>query len=87
VHRGTAGRPADFAGYRTSQIKRGLEELAGWLLRELAQPQGAFLFTGTGIVPGEDFTLRSGDVVRIDIDGLVLENAVLENPVQENPVQ
>jgi 2-dehydro-3-deoxy-D-arabinonate dehydratase len=77
-----------FAGAtRTSQIKRGLEELAGWLLRELAQPQGAFLFTGTGIVPGEDFTLRGGDVVRIDIDGLVLENAVLENPVQENPAQ
>src|SRR5690606_19339874 len=66
-----------FAGAtRTSQIKRGLEELAGWLLRELHQPHGAFLFTGTGIVPGEDFTLRSGDVVRIDIDGLTLENPV-----------
>ncbi|TWT21411.1 fumarylacetoacetate hydrolase [Luteimonas marina] len=61
---------------RTSQIKRNLEELAGWLLRELPQPHGAFLFTGTGVVPGEDFTLRGGDVVRIDIDGLVLENPV-----------
>ena len=59
-----------------AQIKRGLEELAGWLFRELRHPAGAFLFTGTGIVPGEDFTLRSGDVVRIDIDGLVLENPV-----------
>jgi len=66
-----------FAGTtRSSQIKRGLEELAGWLLRELPQPRGAFLFTGTGVVPGEDFTLRGGDVVRIDIDGLVLENPV-----------
>ena len=63
-------------GTRTSQIKRGLDELAGWLLRELRQPPGAFLFTGTGIVPGEDFTLRSGDLVRIDIDGLILENPV-----------
>ena len=63
-------------GTRTSQIKRGLEELAAWLFRELRQPAGAFLFTGTGIVPGEDFSLRSGDVVRIDIDGLVLENPV-----------
>lgn len=66
-----------FAGVtRTSQIKRQLEELAGWLFRELRQPLGAFLFTGTGVVPGEDFSLRSGDVVRIDIDGLILENPV-----------
>ncbi len=66
-----------FAGAtRTSQIKRGLQELADWLFRELAFPQGAFLFTGTGVVPGEDFTLQAGDVVRIDIDGLLLENPV-----------
>ena len=71
------GGASVFAGRtRTSQIKRGLEELAAWLFRELRQPAGAFLFTGTGIVPGEDFSLRSGDVVRIDIDGLVLENPV-----------
>ena len=61
---------------RTSQIKRGLEELAGFLFRELAFPRGAFLFTGTGVVPGEDFTLQAGDAVRIDIGGLVLENPV-----------
>lgn len=68
---------AAFAGEtRTSQIKRDLDELAGWLFRELRQPLGAFLFTGTGIVPGEDFSLRPGDVVRIGIDGLVLENPV-----------
>ncbi len=65
---------------RTSQIKRSLEELAGYLFRELAFPQGAFLFTGTGVVPGEDFTLQGGDVVRIDIGGLVLENAVEDAP-------
>ena len=61
---------------RTSQIKRRLEELAGYLFRELEFPHGAFLLTGTGVVPGEDFTLDAGDVVRIDIDGLVLENTV-----------
>lgn len=60
----------------TSQIKRPLEELVEYLYRELAFPHGAFLMTGTGIVPGEDFTLMSGDTVRIDIDGLVLENTV-----------
>jgi len=66
-----------FAGQtRTSQIKRGLDELAGYLVRELSFPFGAFLFTGTGIVPDETFTLQSGDVVRIEIDGLVLENPV-----------
>jgi 2-dehydro-3-deoxy-D-arabinonate dehydratase len=61
---------------RTAQIKRELTELAGYLCRELAFPHGAFLLTGTGIVPGEDFTLRSGDVVRIAIDGLALQNHV-----------
>ena len=77
-----------FAGAtRTSQIKRGLQELADWLVRELAFPQGAFLFTGTGVVPGEDFTLRAGDVVRIDIGGLALENAVLDDPVPGNGAQ
>jgi 2-dehydro-3-deoxy-D-arabinonate dehydratase len=71
------GGASAFAGTtRSSQIKRTLEELAGYLFRELRFPQGAFLFTGTGIVPGEDFTLRAGDVVRINIDGLVLENPV-----------
>ncbi len=33
--------------------------------------------TGTGIVPGDDFTLSSGDVVRITIDTI----GTLENPV------
>jgi len=70
------GQPAFSGQTRTSQIKRGLDELAGYLFRELSFPFGAFLFTGTGIVPDESFTLQSGDVVRIEIDGLVLENPV-----------
>jgi 2-dehydro-3-deoxy-D-arabinonate dehydratase len=61
---------------RTSQIKRDLCELAEFLCRELTFPQGVLLMTGTGIVPTEEFTLRSGDRVRIEIDGLVLENPV-----------
>lgn len=63
-------------GTRSSQMKRTLEDLAEYLFRELAQPEGAFLMTGTGIVPTEAFTLKSGDLVSIDIDGLVLENPV-----------
>jgi 2-dehydro-3-deoxy-D-arabinonate dehydratase len=33
--------------------------------------------TGTGIVPGDEFSLASGDVIRIATDGIdVLENFV-----------
>lgn len=60
----------------TSQMKRTPEELAGYLGRELAFPAGAFLMTGTGIVPGDDFTLRVGDRVTVSVGELVLENEV-----------
>lgn len=53
-----------------SQIKRGFEELAGFLFRSNEFPQGAYLMTGTGIVPDSDFTLRAGDGIRISIDGV-----------------
>lgn len=66
-----------FAGQtRVSQMKRQLEELAAYLFRDLAFPHGAFLFTGTGIVPTESFTLQPGDVVSINIDNLILQNTV-----------
>jgi 2-dehydro-3-deoxy-D-arabinonate dehydratase len=35
------------------------------------------LLTGTGIVPGDDFTLAPGDVVNISIAGI----GTLSNPV------
>lgn len=61
---------------QVSQIKRGLDELAEYLFLENEFPDGALLMTGTGIVP-DDFTLKSGDVVKIAISGLgVLENEV-----------
>ena len=60
----------------TSQMKRSPEELAAFLGRELAFPRGAFLMTGTGIVPEDDFTLGPGDLVRISVGDLVLENEV-----------
>lgn len=60
----------------TSQMKRAFPELAGWLCRELTFPHGALLMTGTGIVPPDEFTLHSGDVIRITIDGMTLENTV-----------
>jgi 2-dehydro-3-deoxy-D-arabinonate dehydratase len=63
-------------GTDTSQMKRSTEELAAYLGKELAFPGGAFLMTGTGIVPEEDFTLESRDLVGISVGDLVLENEV-----------
>jgi len=60
----------------TSQMKRSPEELAAFLGMELAFPGGAFLMTGTGIVPEEDFTLEPRDLVGISVGDLVLENEV-----------
>jgi len=70
------GKPVFQDETRSSQMKRPLEELTAYLTREMDFPHGAFLMTGTGIVPEEDFSLQVGDIVRIDIDGLVLENSV-----------
>jgi 2-dehydro-3-deoxy-D-arabinonate dehydratase len=67
-----------FSGNTTlAELKREPTELVSFLYRDNSFPQGAFLMTGTGIVPGDDFALQSGDVVRIAIDGI----GVLENPV------
>jgi 2-dehydro-3-deoxy-D-arabinonate dehydratase len=60
----------------TAQIKRPLEELVAYLRRELSFPFGAFLLTGTGIVPPQEFSLSPGDVVSITIGELTLQNEV-----------
>jgi 2-dehydro-3-deoxy-D-arabinonate dehydratase len=68
--------PVFEGGIYTSQMKRSPEELADYLGRELAFPTGAFLMTGTGIVPDEAFTLEPGDRVEVSVGDLVLENEV-----------
>jgi 2-dehydro-3-deoxy-D-arabinonate dehydratase len=61
-----------------SRIKRPFNELAEYLFRSQTFPSGAVLLTGTGIVPGDDFTLHAGDVIRIDVSGIgSLENSVV----------
>ncbi|WP_298735455.1 fumarylacetoacetate hydrolase family protein [uncultured Chitinophaga sp.] len=50
-----------------SQMKRGHEELAGYLFRECDFPQGCYLMTGTCLVPDSSFTLQENDVVEISI--------------------
>ena len=59
-----------------SQMKRTLLDLVSYLCREIEFPHGVLLMTGTGIVPGDDFTLQSGDVMRITIGDRTLENTV-----------
>ncbi|MCC7044543.1 MAG: fumarylacetoacetate hydrolase family protein [Acidobacteria bacterium] len=59
---------------RTSQIKRPFVELVDYLCRENSFPAGAFLMTGTGIIPPMEFSLLRGDTARITIGDLTLEN-------------
>ncbi len=59
----------EFAGETTlSQMKRKLPELVEYLFRQNPFPNGAYLMTGTGIVPESDFTLASGDEISMTID-------------------
>ena len=67
-----------FAGETSvGQIKRGFEELAGFLFRSQVFPHGAVLLTGTGVVPPETFTLHEQDSIEIEISGIgLLKNFV-----------
>jgi 2-dehydro-3-deoxy-D-arabinonate dehydratase len=68
-----------FEGATTiAQMRRTPTELVGFLYRETSFPTGCTLLTGTGVVPPDDFTLASGDSVRIQIGSI----GVLENPVE-----
>jgi 2-dehydro-3-deoxy-D-arabinonate dehydratase len=61
-----------------SQMKRKPEELVSFVFRECSFPHGCLIMTGTGIVPENDFTLKSGDEIKISIDGIgTLVNEVL----------
>lgn len=62
-----------------AQMARGFEELVSWLGRDNSFPSGAFLLTGTGIVPDSDFTLQPGDMVHITISGIgTLSNHIVQ---------
>jgi 2-dehydro-3-deoxy-D-arabinonate dehydratase len=61
----------------TDQMARTGDDLAGWLARDNSFPNGAFLLTGTGVVPPAGFTLAAGDIVEITIEGI----GTLRNPV------
>ncbi|TWU59108.1 Fumarylacetoacetate (FAA) hydrolase family protein [Rubripirellula tenax] len=61
------------------QMARKFDDLVAWLGRDNSFPNGAFLMTGTGIVPTTEFTLAAGDVVNITIAGVgTLSNAIVQ---------
>jgi len=66
----------------TRQIHRSLEELVAYLGRCNTFPAGAWVMTGTGVVPPDTFSLEDGDVVSVTFSGL----GTLTNPVIEMPV-
>jgi 2-dehydro-3-deoxy-D-arabinonate dehydratase len=58
-------------------MRRKPEELVEYLYRETSFPTGAILLTGTGVIPPDEFTLRSGDLVEITIEPIgTLSNVV-----------
>jgi 2-dehydro-3-deoxy-D-arabinonate dehydratase len=60
-----------------NRMRRKHSELAEYLFREVTFPHGTYLMTGTGIVPPDQFTLQSGDVITITIEHIgTLENTV-----------
>jgi 2-dehydro-3-deoxy-D-arabinonate dehydratase len=74
------GGRAGFIGATTlAELKRDPAQLVSYLFRENTFPAGAFLMTGTGIVPPDSFTLAPGDTIRITIDPIgTLENSVVQ---------
>ena len=62
---------AKFTGsIRWTEMIRDPRTLVEYLYRDQSFPFGCFLLTGTGIIPPDDFTLRSGDTIRISISGI-----------------
>ncbi|CDQ19110.1 fumarylacetoacetate hydrolase family protein [Halobacillus karajensis] len=62
----------------TSQLKRRYDELVEYLMRDNVIFDGTVLFTGTCIVPDNEFTLQEGDLIEITIP----EVGTLSNPVE-----
>jgi 2-dehydro-3-deoxy-D-arabinonate dehydratase len=65
-----SGKPV-FSGTATvADMTREPAKLAAVLHSSYTLPMGAWLLTGTSLVPPEPYTAKPGDVVRIAIDGL-----------------
>lgn len=54
----------------TRQLKRKLDEIVSYLMRDNIIFDGTVLLTGTCIVPPNDFSLANGDEIAISISGI-----------------
>jgi 2-dehydro-3-deoxy-D-arabinonate dehydratase len=63
---------------KVNQLKRKLDELVSFLIRDNEIFDGTVLLTGTCVVPPNDFTLLNNDRIEIEIPGV----GVLNNPVK-----
>jgi 2-dehydro-3-deoxy-D-arabinonate dehydratase len=71
------GRPLYEGTTNTGALHRRLDTLVAYLGRHNQFPAGAYLMTGTSLVPPDDVALRSGDEIVIIIAGLgTLRNVV-----------
>jgi 2-dehydro-3-deoxy-D-arabinonate dehydratase len=65
-------------GTSTAEMVRTSEELVDWYRRHNSVPRTAVLLTGTSLVPPDEFTLRAGDEVTIEIEDV----GTLRTPVR-----
>src|SRR5438093_2579 len=63
----------------TSAMRRSFDDLAAWLVRDNPFPSGAYLLTGTVLVPEAGFTLAPEDRVSITVPRIgTLSNHVVQ---------
>jgi 2-dehydro-3-deoxy-D-arabinonate dehydratase len=79
-----AGETIFSGSARTSQLVRSPAAMAAVLHSSYPLPAGAWLMTGTGIVPDSPYTAEAGDIVEITIEGLgTLVNRLVRIPHSE----
>jgi len=63
----------------TASMRRSFADLADWLVRDNVFPSGAYLLTGTGLVPEAGFSLAPDDRVSITVPRIgTLSNHVVQ---------
>ncbi len=73
-----AGKTAFQGASNTSKMKRTCAEIADWLQRHNPVPDGTTVLTGTSTIPPPTFTLKAGDVVRVELEKIgMLVNTVI----------
>lgn len=72
-----AGKIVSEGNTEVAQMKKKPAELVRYLYHSCSFPVGAYLMTGTGIIPPDEFTLESGDEIQITIEPIgTLTNTV-----------